>query len=286
MTKNVKNVKSGGKTVALLATVLLFSLLLTCSVSAENVTTVLKGTPTIDGQLDEIYLESGKLELDNHGFYAWGDVTEFDMRATAYFLWDYDYLYCCTVVTDDDVLDVGADNYADPLPGDYWMAEAVEVWYDEGEGIWKSHIDAYGRCFYVEDTGRGAMATFSQEDVKYTVTQNTQGYSVEYAMPMAGLEVGHTLGTSLQVDDLVKADKSQGYASGSQAADIVMTLSADEAKVSVPETEAPATVAPETAAPSVDTPAPAAPATFDLGVIGFVGAAAALLSMRAAKKRR
>ncbi len=276
----------GGKTAALLVTVILFSLLLTCNVSAENVTTILKGTPTIDGQLDEIYLESGKLELDNHGFYTWGDVTEFDMRATAYFLWDYDYLYCCTVVTDDDVLDVGADNYADPLPNDYWMAEAVEVWYDEGDGIWKSHIDAYGRYFYVEDTGRGAMASFSQEDVKYTVTQTAKGYIVEYAMPMAGLEAGHTFGTSLQVDDLVKADKSQGYASGSQSADVVMTLSADEAKVAVPETEAPATAAPETAAPSVDTPALAAPATFDLGLIAAAGALVSALGAALLKKQR
>ncbi len=76
-----------------------------------NETNVYKGTPVVDGKLDDIYLTSAKQVL-GAPFHQWGSYVAGEndnMSAEAYFLWDDNYLYTCVVVTDPDVIDIGAE---------------------------------------------------------------------------------------------------------------------------------------------------------------------------------
>ena len=191
--------------------------------------TVLHGTPEIDGKLDDAYLQSGSLELENPGFYVWDGDEEQDETATVYYLWDEQNLYVIGVVKDNDVLDVGAERYEDQW--DNWQADAVENWFNVGEGKWKTHADAYGHTFYAKDNGGGSEPPFDFEEVKYAAALTDDGYIVEYALPIPGLGVGAFVSTSVQVNDQCTLDDlyGTGYASGSQNADHPLDLVADEA---------------------------------------------------------
>ncbi len=191
--------------------------------------TVLHGTPAVDGKLDDAYLKSGSLELENPGFYVWAGDEEQDETATVYYLWDEANLYVIGVVKDNDVLDVGAERYEDQW--DNWQAEAVENWFNVGEGKWKTHADAFGHTFYAKDNGNGAEPPFDYEEVKYAATQTDDGYIVEYALPIPGMGVGAVISTSVQVNDQCTLDDEYGtgYASGSQNADHPLELVAEEA---------------------------------------------------------
>ncbi len=257
-----------------LASLILAGLLTVAMIApvAADSTDILKGTPEIDGVLDEIYLQSASQALQNPAFYAWGDSGEADMDATSYFLWDDNYLYVCTVVTDDDVVDVGAACYeANPTN---WQADAVEAWYNEGNGIFKSHADAYGNTFFVQ--ANPGEPTFTNADLKSAAELTDDGYIIEYAMPFANLGDGETFSFSLQVNDISTEDHANGYASGLQTADIEMTMSGTE--VTYPE--------PETEAPVVDEVVEVtAPATFDAGIIAAVAAIVSAAGYAISKKR-
>ena len=199
-------------------------LLMMCAVSAEELEVYcLYGTPAVDGVLDEIYLESAHQTMENPGFFVWGDYAgEFDLKAEAYYLWDENYLYVCTIVTDDDVMDVGEDRYdADPAN---WQADAVENWFDESEGKWKTHADAFGHTFYAKNNGGGGEPPFTNDKVVHAVVITDTGYVAEYALPMTENHEGGYISTSIQVNDQCVLDDGfgAGYASGSQ--DVEMFL--------------------------------------------------------------
>ena len=199
-------------------------LLMMCAVSAEELEVYcLYGTPAVDGVLDEIYLGSAHQTMENPGFFVWGDYAgEFDLKAEAYYLWDENYLYVCTIVTDDDVMDVGEDRYdADPAN---WQADAVENWFDESEGKWKTHADAFGHTFYAKNNGGGGEPPFTNDKVVHAVVITDTGYVAEYALPMTENHEGGYISTSIQVNDQCVLDDGfgAGYASGSQ--DVEMFL--------------------------------------------------------------
>ncbi|MBO6052224.1 MAG: hypothetical protein J6Q17_00665, partial [Clostridia bacterium] len=205
------------KTLAFILTVI-FCLLMVSAVSAEELeVNCLYGTPEIDGVLDEMYLGSAHQTMEDPGFFVWGDYSgEFDLQAEAYYLWDENYLYVCTIVTDDDVMDVGEDRYeAEPAN---WQADAVENWFDESEGKWKTHADAFGHMFYARNNGGGGEPPFTDDKVIHAVTITDTGYITEYALPMTENHVGGYISTSIQVNDQCVLDDGYGagYASGSQ----------------------------------------------------------------------
>ncbi len=259
-----------------LASLILAGLLTVAMVApaaAADSTEILKGTPEIDGVLDEIYTQSASQTLGNPAFYAWGDSGDADMSAVSYFLWDDSYLYVCTVVTDDDVVDVGAACYeANPTN---WQADAVEAWYDEGNGIFKSHADAYGNTFFVQ--ANPGEPTFTNDQLKSAAELTDDGYIIEYAMPFAALGDGETFNFSLQVNDISTEDHANGYASGVQTADITMEMVGTEVTYPEPETEAP--VVEEVVEEA------AAPATFDAGIIAAVAAIVSAAGYAISKKR-
>ena len=84
---------------------------LTLSVSAASPRIeIKKGTPTLDGKLDNLYLDSQVVMLGENGNVT-GNLgssapagTEVINNGKAYFLWDKDYLYMYAVVWDNDTL--------------------------------------------------------------------------------------------------------------------------------------------------------------------------------------
>ena len=240
-------------------------------VSADS-TKVLNGTPVVDGQMDEIYTQSAVQTLGDP--FHWWDFTagEEDMSAKAYFLWDSDYLYVLVDVDDPEVISVGAAVYeANPVN---WQAEAAELWFDEGNGKWKTHAEATGLTFFVQAVN--GEPTFTSEDCKYATSLTDDGYMVEYAMPVANLKAGGSISTTLQVNDLASCDAhpGTGYASGSQDANIALTFDAESVVYPEPETVAEEVV--ETVA---------APQTFDAGVIAAVAAIVSAAGYAISKKR-
>ncbi len=260
-----------------LASLILAGLLTVAMVApaaAADSTDVLKGTPEIDGVLDEIYTQSATQTLGNPAFYKWSWEGDVDMSATAYFLWDEDYLYTCVVVEDSDVIDIGADVYASNEFN--WQADATELWYNEGNGKWKTHAEANGHTFFVQKTD--GEPTFTTEDTKSAMTITDTGYITEYAMPVANLDVDGTILMSMQVNDMVTHDEhpGTGYASGSQSADIELTFVGTEVTYPEPETEAVVEEVVEEAT---------APATFDAGIIAAVAAIVSAAGYAISKKR-
>ena len=260
-----------------LASLLMAGLLAVAMIApvAADSTKVLNGTPVVDGQLDEIYLQSAVQTLGDP--FHWWDFTagEEDMTAQAYFLWDDEYLYVAVDVDDPEVISVGAAVYeANPQN---WQAEATELWFDEGNGKWKTHAEATGLTFFVQ--GVNGEPTFTSEDCQYAVSLTDDGYITEYAMPVANLKAGGTISTTLQVNDLASCEvhPGTGYASGSQDANIVLTFDAEQVVLPEPETEAEVVEIAEEAA--------AAPQTFDAGVIAAVAAIVSAAGYAISKKR-
>ncbi len=256
--------------------VAILAVLMLIPVSAAPVSTdILKGTPLVDGTLDDIYMQSASYELDNLGFYIWGDgAMAADAAATAYFLWDTSYLYLAVVVTDSTIFS--------PEVGDVWQNDAAEVWFLDEEMKFKIHSAADGTFFLGADADGATPFVF--ENTIHAVKIDGNRYIVEMALPMNNLAAGKTFGFSLQVNDIFSTDASAaGTASGLQSAEFVFTCTAAEVVLPVVETEAPVTEAPaaEEAAPVVVTAAAqTADVTGIVILVSVVALAGAVISRR------
>lgn len=250
---------------------LIFAAMLSVNVTAAPVSTdILKGTPVIDGALDDIYTQSASYELDNFGFYCWGDVTEdTGTRATAYFLWDSDYLYFAAAVTDATSCSSGGEGN--------WQNDAVESWFTDNDSHFKIHASADGLNFFVGADGDGA-ASFDFSAAKYKAVRSDGSYVIECAYPLSDLAEGRKFSYTLQIDDITTDTIDNGCASGSQTSEYEFTLSSKEVAypVVIEETPeaAPAEEAPVTE--SADTQAPAAAQTSDMIIPAAVIMAAAI----------
>ena len=123
------------------------------AVSAEN-DMVMRGTPVVDGAVDEIYKESltivydGNPEINAFKKSEWkGDTM------TAYALYDDDYLYMVAEVKDDDV--VSADKTWVETEFNPFCNDVVEFRfnYHGGRGVqFKVGVDAHGyRAYTIQD---------------------------------------------------------------------------------------------------------------------------------------
>lgn len=260
--------------------VMLFMMMLPTNAAGGD---ILKGTPEIDGVLDEIYSQSVKFDLDNFDFYAWEGFST-SITAASYFLWDENFLYVCTVVNDSTISTAGEDYIkAEANP---WQNDAVESWYydvgvhAEGEKF-KIHNDAFGYTMFASD----GNITIDMDKAQYKTSIDGNKYTIEVALPFADLKAGREIGFALQVNDIANNDNTSGSASGTQTpAENIFKFSATEVtypEVEVVEVAEPEAVEAETAAPVVTTTA--APQTSDnVIVFGFVMiiAATAVLMLR------
>ena len=147
------------KKITSLALAALLAVSLSYAVSAEAVSTDIKnGTPVLDGELDEIYTQSASYKLDNFGFYAWGDGSADNTSdATAYFLWDSDYLYIC-VTADDKTPSSAAD-----APENNWQNDAAEMWFVDDDMTFKIHAAGDGN-FFLGGVGQGRRGFKAQRE--------------------------------------------------------------------------------------------------------------------------
>lgn len=217
--------------------------------------TALKGTPEIDGVIDEIYTQSGSLKVDNSMF-IWGQGTgqaDSDASSVTYILYDDDYLYFATEVKDGTLVDTGILNN--------WQADAVEHWIQFTSGVKsKISVDAFNTSIYGSD-----YDAFDQ--CKSATTRGDGSYVVEVAIPIGDFATEDTVPFSIQINDFFEAEATNGVAWGSQNVDNNLTLSADE--VTYPEPE------------FVDEPAADAEPT-EAAQTSDMGIAAAVLAMSAA----
>ena len=273
--------QKGKQTIMKKALSLVLAILLVMALSVAASATVvngkiLNGTPVVDGELDDIYTQSASYTLDKDWVYAWGDGDIANSGdATAYFLWDSDYLYICVVAADStpcSSVDQGWDN------------DAAEMWFLDEDLKCKIHAAADGN-FFLGGDGDGAVAWEKGVDVsQHVAVQNDDGWVVECAFPMNDLAAGKTFGFALQVNDIYDNEKTSGVATGSQNPDAEsLECVADTVVVAEPETEAPAAEAEVVDIAAAETTV-VAPKTFDAGIIAAVAAIVSAAGYAVSKK--
>ena len=107
------------------------------------------GTPTVDGILDEAYLE-GTRNFFGPVFHP-DTYTETDISGGYYLLWDENYLYCYVIVNESTVMSRGTEWIAEQIAagqqGNLWATDAVETYIKVPSirsGQSKFAVDAFG----------------------------------------------------------------------------------------------------------------------------------------------
>ncbi len=182
---------------------------------------VLKGTPTLDGVLDDAYLSSAHFatlavendpdaiaaavkDADDHTIVLTkhaGDgstsANKFGASAELYYLWDNDYVYLCVVVKDETKFPRSEDYVKQKNP---WINDAIEFYYFFG-GYEKPiptsdtcptysavMTDALGRG-EKETTGGASISALTRQksafydEIQCAATETSNGYIIEYAFP-------------------------------------------------------------------------------------------------------
>ncbi len=188
---------------------LLFAAVIPVSAAPEEGTAleVLKGTPAVDGVVDEIYKQSAAVELENYNFYPWGTGAKGQATATAYYLWDENYFYFAA-----DVQDKTSASLADKSGDNAWMNDAAEFFFKDEGLTYKLHIAADTNFFLGTDGDGKTPWDFSK--AISTATKVDGGYMVEVAIPLNNLTAGRELEAALQVNDIISATAKDGSASG------------------------------------------------------------------------
>ena len=169
---------------------------------------VLVGTPTVDGGLDKMYEYSYRLTVsgEEHTFHTSKGGTKDGSHgdsATAYYLYDDDYLYVCIVVKDDAVYSRGEEWAIANIRDLSWENDAVEarIYYEElGEA---KQANQY--IFQCDAHGYATTNYLSMCEEPHTVeTAVTEdGYVVEFALPLSfGKTAGDEIGLAIEIDDL------------------------------------------------------------------------------------
>ncbi|MDD4772986.1 MAG: hypothetical protein PHZ09_05205 [Eubacteriales bacterium] len=237
---------------------------------------VKKGTPVVNGILDDIYLQSHSYAttIENPVYTAGAEYADAaDTAAVSYFLWDDNYFYVCTTVTDSTLLSVGAEalNAADYT----WQNDVCEMWWNVGGIESLVNLDAFGHRITGSPTVTGEEGYIGQ------ATRNGNSYTVEFAYPNAN-KAGDIFNYSTQINNILVADASQIVCIGAQKAPYEFKLSAEEVTYPEPETEAPVIESP---AEAPKTEAPAAQ-TLDIAMITVAAMGAAALAFLKAKKKQ
>ena len=273
--------------------------------------TVGKYTPVLDGEKDEAYDQSVKINLyadqdipKGEYFHSEGDVPDTNAAdATAWFLYDDAFVYVFVDVTDPDMYDIGKELF-DSRVNNY-QADSAELWLVFGDDYpyVKFSAVAYGHGMFGDLDGGAVTASEFAEAGYDTVTKTRgDGYSIEYKIPITqyGLKEGGTFYFTLQINNMVSEDnlvvsgrQLPGAANTDDASALTLgapiTIAAPEPEPE-PEPEPPAATeeqpAPAPEAPAPAEPAPAAPATGDgLAVTAMIFALAAVCLSLSKKKK-
>ncbi|MCL2775549.1 MAG: CBM9 family sugar-binding protein [Oscillospiraceae bacterium] len=242
------------------------------SVSAAG-GTIGQFTPTVDGVKDAAYDQSVKVNLyadqgvdvgDPNIYNSGGDAAN-AANADAWILYDDTNMYVFVSVTDPDMVDVGAQFFADNING--WQSDSCELWFafSDDSSTWiKFSTDGYGHAIWATVSDTGTSTDMGNSDLvplgyKAVVVKTAAGYDAEYQLPITsyGVKQGSQLSFTYQLNNL-RSDGSE-VVSGLQLqgggfdSALVLTLGAPVI-IAPPETTVPDT----TAAPAAtDVPAAA-----------------------------
>jgi len=177
--------------------------------TAAEANEIQKGTPVLDGKLDDAYLKSASVSVSSEEMlYSWGiKPEEFTGNGTSFFLWDDQYLYICTVAYDDTPLSAG--------PGAGWLNDAAQHWFKEDGYLYKIHAAADGN-FFLGQEGHG-MTSYDFSKARSASSWTNNGWCTEIALPLNQLKVGKTFNYSLQIVNISSPDTVSGYTYGSQS---------------------------------------------------------------------
>ncbi|MBO4216811.1 MAG: hypothetical protein J5940_02590, partial [Clostridia bacterium] len=144
--------------------------------NADDSSSVQRGTPVVDGLLDEAYLSSATHTVSDTYVYAWGSCKQGDdlpNTGIVYFLWDDNYLYVCGVIEDSTP--------ASQAGNKTWQNDSLEQWFRDSTKnsnslYFKIHHAADG-TFFLGPDGDG-QATFNIENAVHAQTYTDTGYIV------------------------------------------------------------------------------------------------------------
>lgn len=258
-----------------------------------------KGTPVIDGVVDEIWSQTDRVSLSH---LKAGDLkangAPADYSCYASMLWDEGHFYYLFEVTDDDI-------FCNNLAGSTWQNDCIFLYIDETNSKTANTWNAgqYQLAFLANGDSvipRNGTHSLGASACTYKVTATATGFIVEAAFtpdavtPAAGLAVG----IDYQFNDANEGG-SRDYCYGwsdetdtaSNDASIwgIVTLSADAAAPAPEKQAAPETEEPQTPAEPAQEPAPetVAAQTSDItSVMTLLAGIAALTAFAVSNKKR
>ena len=188
----------------LLAALLIAAFSIVCIAADE----IMIGTPVVDGMTDSIYQTSYKLEIngEKHTFHT-GKGGQPDgskgASATAYYLYDDNFLYVSIDVKDESVFSRGKAWIIKNIAALSWENDAVEarVYYPE----LRDPVQANQYIFQCDAKGIATTNYLSmcEKDHIAATTLNENGYTVEFAIPLSfDKKAGDMIGLSIEIDDL------------------------------------------------------------------------------------
>lgn len=156
------------------------------------------GTPVIDGQMDEKYLESTKVVFGQSyasPFNVFGINADSDADGYAYMLWDEQYLYVYAYVSERTVMSRGIDyinaNRNDETQKDLWKNDSIEAYiastYRNGQ-LTKFAVDAFGIQGFTNSDVSLDVINPLQFATKFTY--NNRLLDLEIKEPTAGQTAG------------------------------------------------------------------------------------------------
>jgi len=173
-----------------------------------------RGTPVLDGHLDELYLDSHCVDEPpmEHLYYALKDdetVKKYmsNTSGKTYYLFDDKYVYACAVIHDETICSRGAEwrmNTTWP-----WNDDGAEVYfYFSDEDVFAVHADAHNiravvdEHIYFDRHSDLKYHDLPREDWVATIDEENKNYTVEMRIPLPDyVKEGSVIGTLLEIDD-------------------------------------------------------------------------------------
>ncbi len=270
------------KKLALLMAIMMVALLAAAFPMNAASTPILKGTPEIDGVVDDIYLQSASYTVDTTNDQVYKSGAEYtdakDFKATTYILYDDQFIYFCTEVTDKTLVSCGKDVIE--KNGKYtWQNDVVEMWASlDGGTTWAQfNYDAFGL-----QLGIGADQFTDSSKLQGAATKASDTYIVEARMPH-NLKDGAEFVYNVQVNNILVADASKIVCIGAQKkTDHVFKMSGEDVVYEeiVEETEAAAAEKP------AEAPKATAAKTADVLTVALIALAISGSGVIVSKKRK